>query len=78
MIPDLLRRAHAVQLLSRQFEEDAHPWKRVETFAGRIAEPQSLRGAAGGCDAIIHLAAIVKIDAGGTRNILAEAAREGV
>lgn len=78
MIPELLRRAHAVRLLSRHAEEDAHPWKRVEPFAGNIAEPQSLRGAAGGCNAIIHIAAIVKIDAGGTRNILAEAARAGV
>ena len=88
VIPELLRRAHAVRLLSRHAEDNAKQWQRVEPFAGNIAEPQSLRGAAGACDAIIHIAGIAreeppeltfeKINVEGTRNILAEAVRAGV
>lgn len=88
VIPQLLRRAHAVRLLSRHAEEDAKQWQRVEPFGGDISEPHSLHGAAGACDAIIHIAGIAtekppeltfdKINVGGTRNIIDEAKRAGV
>ena len=73
MIPELIRRGHAVRLLSRHAEDDAKQWNRVEPFAGDVADPHSLRGAAGGCDAIIHIAGIDD-----TQNVLGEAHHAGV
>lgn len=88
MVPELLRRAHAVRLLSRHAEDDAKQWKRVEPFSGDVTDPPSLRGSAGGCDAIIHIAGMAReeppdltferVNVEGTRNILAEAVRAGV
>lgn len=88
VIPELLGNGHSVRLLSRRAEDDAKQWERVEPFAGNVAEPQSLRGAAGGCDAIIHVAGIAteeppdltfaRVNVDGTRNIIDEAKRAGV
>lgn len=86
-IPELLSRGHAVRLLSRHAEEDAKQWEGVEAFEGNVGDPQTLRGAADGCDAILHIVGIVaehppevtfeKVNVGGTRNMLDEAKRAG-
>jgi uncharacterized protein YbjT (DUF2867 family) len=86
-IPELLARGHSVRLLSRHADDDAKQWKDVEPFAGNVADGASLRGAADGCDVVLHIAGIVeenppeatfeKINVGGTRNILEEAGRAG-
>jgi NADH dehydrogenase len=87
----LLARGHAVRLLSRHAEDDARAWPAgagggVEPFAGDVTDPDSIRGAADGCDAALHLVGSVEGDAealerlnvGGTRHVVAEAARAGV
>jgi uncharacterized protein YbjT (DUF2867 family) len=84
-IKELLRRGHAVRLLSRHAKDDAKQWPNVEAFEGDVADASSLRGAADGCDAVLHIAGVAaeeppevtfeKVNVGGTRNILAEAAR---
>ena len=88
VIAELLRRGHSVRLLSRHAEHDAKQWERVEPFAGDVVDPRTLRGAGGGCDAIVHIAGIVtehapeltfdKVNVGGTRNVIDEAKRAGV
>jgi uncharacterized protein YbjT (DUF2867 family) len=86
VIPELLRRGHSVRLLSRHADQDASQWEGVEPFTGDVAK--SVTGAADGCDAILHIAGIVKehppeltfdsVNVGGTRNMLAEAQRANV
>jgi len=88
VIPELIGRGHDVRLLSRNAEDDAKQWPGVEPFAGNVADASSLRNAAEGCDAILHIAGIAEehppevtfqsVNVDGTRNILAEAARAGV
>jgi NADH dehydrogenase len=88
VIPELLRRDHHVRLLSRHADADADQWSGVEPFAGDVSNANSLRAAADGCDAVLHIAGIAaehppdttfeKINVGGTRNMLAEAARAQV
>lgn len=85
----LVEHGHQVRLLARNAERDAAEWPTgVEAFEGSVTEPESLDGSADGCDAVLHLAAIVRetppeatfegVNVGGTRNVLAEAARAGV
>jgi uncharacterized protein YbjT (DUF2867 family) len=86
-IPELIARGHSVRLLSRNAEEDARQWKGVEAFPGNVSDPETLRGAADQCDAILHIAGIVaetppdvtfaKVNVEGTRHILDEAQRAG-
>lgn len=88
LIPELLRRGHAVRLLSRHADEDARQWRGVEPFSGDVSAEATLFGAATGCDAAVHIAGIVaekppeitfeRVNVGGTRNIVAEATRAGV
>lgn len=88
LIPELIRRGHAVRLLSRHADEDAKQWIGVEPFTGDVSDAATLFGAATGCDAIVHIAGIVtenppavtfeKVNVAGTRNILEEATRAGV
>jgi NADH dehydrogenase len=84
----LVRRGHSVRLLSREAERDAALWpERVEPCAGSIADEEALRGAAEGCDAILHIAGIVaedppattfeSVNVEGTRRLLTEAERAG-
>jgi NADH dehydrogenase len=87
----LLARGHAVRLLARHADEDARAWPAaagggVEPFAGDVTDPASIRGAADGCDAVLHLVGSVEGDAEslhrlnveGTRHVVDEAARAGV
>lgn len=88
-VDDLLERGHTVRLLSRHADQDARDWESgVEGHPADMGDPSSLRGAADGCDAVLHIAGIVaesppevtfqKVNVDGTRNLLAEAARAGV
>jgi uncharacterized protein YbjT (DUF2867 family) len=88
VIPELLRRGHRVRLLSRHADDDAKQWEGIEPFRGNVADGESIRGAAVGCDAIVHIAGIVaeeppdrtfaKVNVDGTGNLLAEAQRANV
>ena len=88
-VTELVRRGHHVRLLSRGADEAHEEWeKAVEPFAGDVGDPASIRGAADGCAAVIHITGIVeesppevtfeRINVGGTENILREAERAGV
>jgi uncharacterized protein YbjT (DUF2867 family) len=90
VIPELIRRQHRVRLLSRHADSDAKqwPWPDVQPFRGDVSDADSLRGAATGCDAVLHIAGIAtehppeatfeRVNVGGTRNVLGEAARAEV
>src|SRR5689334_22160282 len=88
VIPELITRGHHVRLLSRHADEDAQQWPGVEPFTGNVADASTLRGAADGCDAVLHIAGIVEedppkltfesVNVGGTRNILDETKRANV
>ena len=85
----LLECGHSVRLLSRGAAEDvkARPGG-VESWPGDLLSPASIDGSADGCDAVLHLVAIVdedppettfeRINVEGTRIVLAEATRAGV
>lgn len=87
-IPELITRGHRVRLLSRHADDDATQWPDIEAFRGNIGDPASIANAAGGCDAILHIAGIVaeeppevtfeNVNVGGTRNLLEEAKRANV
>lgn len=87
-IPELIARGHQVRLLSRHADDDARQWTGVEPFKGNVADPESIRDAATGCDAILHIAGIVaenppkvtfaSVNVGGTRNLIDEARRANV
>jgi uncharacterized protein YbjT (DUF2867 family) len=87
VIPRLLGAGHDVRILSRGASEDARQWpEHVEAFPADVADAASLRGAADGCHAVVHIVGIAKetgdktfaaINVEGTRNILAEAERAG-
>jgi nucleoside-diphosphate-sugar epimerase len=85
----LLRRGHQVRLLARRAEGQAPGWPEgVEPWNGDVTRPSSIRGAARGCQAVIHLAGIVReeppsrtyarVNVEGTRHVLAEAGRARV
>jgi NADH dehydrogenase len=85
----LLKNGHEVRLLTREAARAAEEWPGgVESFQGDVTDPGSLRGAADGCDAVLHITGIVEecepdqtfehVNVGGTRNMLAEAERGGV
>src|SRR5687767_5802340 len=85
----LVREGHDVRLVSRNAERDARRWPNgVEAWRGDVAEPESIRGAADGCDAVVHLVAVVdeappdatfeRVNVRGTRHIVREAERAGV
>ncbi|HET7457759.1 MAG TPA: complex I NDUFA9 subunit family protein, partial [Gemmatimonadaceae bacterium] len=85
----LVEAGHEVRLFSRHADEEVRAWPRgVEARAGSVADPADLRGAADGCDVVLHLVAVVresppeatfeKVNVEGTRNVVAEAERAGV
>jgi nucleoside-diphosphate-sugar epimerase len=88
-VTELLRRGHTVVLVSRHAADDVRQWpKGVVARACDMTDAPRLRGAAEGCDAVLHMAGIVeeappattfdKINVAGTKHMLAEAARAGV
>ena len=84
----LLQRGHVVQLLSRHARRDAEQWTQgVNAVVGNVAEAGTIAGAADGCDAVLHLIAVVdehgsqtfdRVNVEGTRNVVREAERAGV
>jgi uncharacterized protein YbjT (DUF2867 family) len=88
-IDHLLERGHRVRLLSRNAKEDVRIWEEgVEPFPASVSDATSLRGAAEGCDAVLHIAGIVRedppevtftsVNVEGTANLIAEARRANV
>lgn len=88
-VDHLLARGHTVRLLSRHADEDSRQWDEgVEPCPCDVGDPEALRGAADGCDAVLHVAGIVaedppevtflRVNVEGTRNLVAEARRAGV
>lgn len=85
----LLERGHTVRLLSRNADRDARLWSEgVEPRPGNIARDAEVRGAAEGCDAVLHIVGVVgevppevtfdNVNVEGTRRIVGEAERAGV
>jgi NADH dehydrogenase len=85
----LVRRGHEVRLYTRNATRDAERWANgVEPWPGDINDVKTLRGAADGCDVVLHIAGIVaekppevtfnKVNVEGTRNVVREAERAGV
>ncbi|HEX6926620.1 MAG TPA: NAD-dependent epimerase/dehydratase family protein [Longimicrobiaceae bacterium] len=88
VIDRLIQRGHSVRLLSRNAERDAGLWpERVEPYSGSVSDAGLVRGAAEGCDAVLHIAGIVaeeppavtfqEVNVEGTRRLLEEAQRAG-
>jgi uncharacterized protein YbjT (DUF2867 family) len=85
----LARRGHAIRLFSRHASDDKRSFEGdVEARDGDLGDEGSTRGAAEGCDAVLHLASIVaerppeltfdRVNVEGTRALVAEAERAGV
>ncbi|MFL5619154.1 MAG: NAD(P)H-binding protein [Gemmatimonadaceae bacterium] len=88
-VTELLKRGHTVRLLARHATDDARQWPSgVTPIVGDVSDVASIRGAADGCDAVLHVAGIVeeappkvtfrRVNVEGTANIVAEAERAGV
>jgi farnesol dehydrogenase len=87
-IVERLAPAHALRLLVRPAASRARFPAGVEFAEGDVADRESLRRAAAGCEAVLHAAALVKIVApaaefdrvnvGGLENVLAAAAGAGL
>ncbi|HEU4631089.1 MAG TPA: NAD(P)H-binding protein [Gemmatimonadaceae bacterium] len=88
VVTELVRRGHEVRLLSRHATDDAMGWpERVTGIDGDVGDPASVSGAADGCAAVLHLAAVEResppeatfqrVNVDGTRHVLAEAERAG-
>ena len=88
-VTELLKRGHEVRLLARHAKDDARQWPSgVTPIVGDVSDVSSIRGAADGCDAVMHVAGIVeesppkvtfrRVNVEGTANIVAEAERAGV
>lgn len=85
----LLEAGHSVRLFSRHAKRDSLLWRSgVTPFQGSIGKDEDVRGAAEGCDAVLHIAGIVdeippeitfdNINVNGTRRIVEEAQRARV
>lgn len=88
-VSTLLKHGHTVRLLSRHAERDSREWPEgVTPIVGDVADVATIAGAADGCDAVVHLVAIVeetppsatfdRVNVEGTRNVVIEAERAGV
>ncbi|WP_245711803.1 NAD-dependent epimerase/dehydratase family protein [Hymenobacter psychrophilus] len=90
LVAELHRRGHAVRVLVRPGTAPPFPtdWN-VEYWPGDLTQPATLTGAAEGCGAIIHAAALASVNPArnpalwtvnveGTRAVLAEARRAAV
>ena len=89
MLEELLARGHEVRLFNRDARDDAKEWPhRVQPVSGDVANEAQVKGAADGCDAVVHITGIVEekppevtfesVNVMGTRNMLTEADRAGV
>jgi NADH dehydrogenase len=89
VVHELHRRGHGVTVLTRHADRDKQSWPAgVEAWSGDISDEKSVRGAADGCDAILHIAGIVdenppaatfqSVNIEGTRHVVLEAERAAV
>ena len=80
---------HKVRVLTRHAERDRIWWPDgVDAWTGDVSDEESIRGSATDCDAVIHIAGIIKEDAPsatfqsvnieGTRFVTMEAERAGI
>ncbi|MGI8509225.1 MAG: NAD(P)H-binding protein [Gemmatimonadaceae bacterium] len=84
---ELVARGHTIRLLSRHAVRESPQWPAgVEALDGSVTEPASMRGAADGCAAVVHMAVVVtqsgeatfqRVNVEGTRNVVREAERAG-
>jgi NADH dehydrogenase len=85
----LHERGHEVRVLTRHAGRDQAWWPTgVDGWAGDVSNEKSIRGAADGCDAVVHVAGIVEehpptityqsVNIDGTRYTVLEAERAGV
>lgn len=88
LVQALLLGDETVRILSRgaEREVDRLPEGRAEAFAADIGDASSLKGAAAGCDCVVHIAGIAQesddltfesVNVEGTRALLQEATRAG-
>jgi uncharacterized protein YbjT (DUF2867 family) len=88
-VNSLISRGHTVRLMSRHAERDAQQWEEgVEAHQGSVASDDDVRGAAEGCEAVLHVAGVVdedppqvtfeEINVEGTRRMVRESERAGV
>jgi len=87
-VTELVRRGHSVVLVSRHADRDARQWADgVTPWPGDVARAGTLKGAADGCDVVLHMVGIVDesdeatfeaVNVNGTANILAETERAKV
>lgn len=82
----LLQRRHVVRLLPRHGDREAKQWPYgVAAWPGDVSSEASVRGAAEGCEGVVHLAAVggerppeithERVNVQGTRNVVREAER---
>jgi uncharacterized protein YbjT (DUF2867 family) len=82
-VTELVARGHDVVLVSRHAAEDVRQWPTgVTPHPGDVTNAASIRGAATGCDVVLHMVGIVDesehatfadVNVGGTGNMIAEA-----
>ena len=87
-VTELVARGHSVVLLSRHADSDVRQWAHgVTPRNGDVTNAASIAGAADGCDAVLHMVAVVEesgditfqdVNVKGTANVLAESARARV
>jgi len=87
-VTELVRRGHSVVLVSRHAAHDARQWPSgVTPWPGDVARASSIRGAADGCDVVLHMVGIVDesddasfqdVNVQGTANMIAEGERAKV
>ncbi len=84
----LHERGHAVRVLTRHAGRDQPWWPTgVDGWAGDVSDERTIRGAADGCDAVVHIAGIAaeeppsrtfqRVNVDGTRYVVLEAERAG-
>jgi uncharacterized protein YbjT (DUF2867 family) len=89
VVTALSKHGHAVRLFSRHATHEVLRWRHgVTAIDGDVTDPSSITGSADGCDAIVHLVAIIeetppdetfqRVNVEGTRNVVREAERAGV
>lgn len=88
LVDALIAGGHEVRVLARRVRRKDIPTRDdLDHWVGDVTHPHSLRGAASDCDGVIHLAAAAtkerssplhqRVNAEGTRNLLAEAEHAG-
>jgi NADH dehydrogenase len=88
-VRELHEAGHDLRVLTRHAERDRAWWPAgVEPWTGDVSDEKSIRGAGKECDAVIHIAGIVKeeppattfqaVNIDGTRYVTLEAERSGI